>query len=485
MTTSGHKLSNALSALRLEKTVNLNLLNSSKVTGFTTDSRKVDSDYVFFAVRLKKSDFEQRFWYMYTPGESDSFFDGHPYIDHAIKMGAKVIFCEVLPQNLVINIVYIQVTDVIAAMGILAKTYVQSLNISIVGVTGSSGKTTAVHAIYTCLKECGAEVAKVYATRPTPITLAESVLNMIAVTSKHPDVLIVEMPADRSGVISTLSHITSPTVGLVLNIKPAHAKTLGGIPGIVEEKSTIVKRLNSTDFAILNADDPNVIKMADSTEAKVISFGINEGQVQGRLVNQYDTYSVYDIRYGSHSVSFRSNLLGESALYTVLATFAVAIVFGKSLYAISRAFEKFVPMEGRMSWHFLDKGRIRVFNNTAKGTPTNTDHLLDLLEKLPWKGLKILVLGDFDFQEDETTTVNIWQKICARFNVVFLSGIRAQKYPPILGKTIRVVKAHDKDEVLEKLVTLLATNEVCYVVINGNLEYKHSVLFKELVEHYV
>ncbi|RJR27088.1 alpha/beta fold hydrolase [candidate division WWE3 bacterium] len=450
----------------------------------TSDSRKCVVNSVFFATRLPIEKYEERYWYMYKPNPGKYFFDGQPFIDNAIKNGAKIIVCEEFPDKIDSEVAYFKVANVIEFMGIAAKALLENLNTKIIAVTGSSGKTTVVHCINTVLQNSGLNINKLYTTRPTPITLPEMVFNLALSTAGVPYYLVIELPADRKGAIEKLCGIAPPDISLVFNIKEAHSKTLGGVEGIIEAKNEIIKCQKEKGTVILNKDDPNLaksLKLSNELKKEIVTFGIKDGDIKGKVLEQFDISTLYQISVSGKNVSGNISLLGKSGLYTALAAVSVGYVLKINPQTIMDSLTNFIPMPGRMNWHILENGRIKLFSNYAKGTPTNTKHLLELIDELHWTGKRILVLGDFDFHEEEEMDEKAWNIINSKFDYVILSGIKAVKYAGHLKDNVKIITVNDKGSTIKKMQALSAGNERVYIVVNGNLEFKHSELVDDFL----
>ncbi|MCA9308048.1 MAG: Mur ligase family protein [Patescibacteria group bacterium] len=462
-------------------------LKTLEPTIATSDSRKCVENSIFFATRLSVEQYEERYWYMYKPNPEKYFFDGHPYIDAAINNGAKVIVCEELPNKLYSGVAYFKVDNVIEFMGSVTKNLVESVNTKIIAVTGSSGKTTVVHCINTVLQNAGLKANKLYTTRPTPITLPEMIFSLALSNTGIPNYLVVEMPTDRKGAIKRLCSITPPDISLIFNIKEAHSKTLGGIHGVVEAKSEIITHQKDNGLVILNADDfylRKAIDMSKRLKKKIITFGVKNGDIKGKVLEQFDTTTLAEVALLKKKSACNIKLLGESGLYTALAAAAVGYALNLDIKTIEKGLASFSPMPGRMSWHILDSGRIKLFSNYAKGTPANTKHILELINNLPWDGKRILVLGDFDFHEEEQADKKVWHIINSKFDCVLLTGKRAVKYQKHLSAEIVVHTTEDKETTLKELQKIAACVEKAYIVVNGSLEFKHSELVNEFLKKY-
>ena len=170
----------------------------------------------------------------------------------------------------------IVVADSVAALGALADRgrppgARSSATLRIVGVTGSNGKTTTKNLLRTVLERVGPTVA----ARASFNNEVGAPITMLELTDET-RFLVAEMGASGVGEIARLVRLARPDIGIVLKVGLAHAGEFGGIEQTVRAKSEMVTDLLETDVAVLNADDPRVVPMADLTAARVVWFGLGE-----------------------------------------------------------------------------------------------------------------------------------------------------------------------------------------------------------------
>ena len=149
---------------------------------------------------------------------------------------------------------------------ILAKQQVE-----VIGITGSVGKTTAKEAIAAVLGALAPDSA-VFKNRANynglyglPIALGE--------LRPEQRIAVLEMAADHLGEIGRLARIAPPDIAVVTTVEPAHLEAFGSLEAIAREKGDLVAALRPAGLAVLNADDPRVLAMAERTSARVITFG--------------------------------------------------------------------------------------------------------------------------------------------------------------------------------------------------------------------
>jgi len=203
-----------------------------------TDSREVEAGGLFVALR----------------GEA---LDGHAFIGQAIQRGAAAVLCEAPPPGVPSAVSIIQVPDTRRALIDLTRKIVEAHAIPIVGITGSAGKTTTK------------DMAALVLGRRLRVRKSQGNLNTytgIPMTVFDLDdadrMLVLEYAMSRAGEIRELTEMAPPSVAAVLNVGFAHVGYLGSIDAVAAAKRELVEGLREDGLAVLNADDPNVRKMA-------------------------------------------------------------------------------------------------------------------------------------------------------------------------------------------------------------------------------
>ncbi|MGY0023373.1 UDP-N-acetylmuramoyl-tripeptide--D-alanyl-D-alanine ligase [Streptomyces sp. cg35] len=283
----------------------------ARVTGpVVIDSRKVESGSLFAAFAGER-------------------VDGHDYAADVIAAGAVAVLAA-RP----VGVPAIVVEDVRSALGALARHVVERLGATLVGLTGSAGKTSTKDLIAQVLRRKAPTVF-------TPGSFNNEIglpLTALSATDET-RFLVLEMGARGKGHIRYLTGLTPPKVGVVLNVGTAHIGEFGGREQIAEAKGELVESLPADGTAILNADDPLVRAMASRTKAKVLLFGeAAEADVRAENVrlteNGQPSFSLHTPS-GCSEVTLR--LYGEHHVSNALAAAAVAHDLGMSVEEIALA----------------------------------------------------------------------------------------------------------------------------------------------------
>lgn len=217
-----------------------------------SDSRQVHDGTVFVAIAGER-------------------VDGHDFVEGAARSGAvAALVCHEVEAP----IVQIVVPDTVAALGDLARHNIsrrraENTPFTIVGITGSVGKTTTKDMLSVLLGDMGATVAPVGSFN-NEIGLPLTALNV----GRNTRFLVAEMGANHVGEIARLTTIAPPDIAVVLKVGVAHLGEFGSVDRIVEAKSEIIRGLRGHGTAILNADDAHVTTMAELAPDDVLWFGM-------------------------------------------------------------------------------------------------------------------------------------------------------------------------------------------------------------------
>ncbi len=258
-----------------------------------------------------------------------------------------------------------------------------------VGVTGSVGKTITTAA-------CKQVLLEKFNTIST-LTNLDTILNIpITLLKIRPKIkkVILEMGVEYPGEMDFYLSMVKPATGVVTKISLQHSVFLGGLEDIAKEKGKLISQLPESGFAILNYDDPLVRKLAETTKAQVIYYGIDSKNCHiwaGNIkINNFQTQ--FELNYGVERVEVRSNLLGVHQIYALLAASALGISQGLSLTTIKKGLEKVEPQEHRMQ--ILDGfNNSLILDDTHNGAFNAIEEALETLNYLPARR-RILVLGE-------------------------------------------------------------------------------------------
>jgi len=276
--------------------------------GASTDSRAVTAYDLFVAV----------------VGEHH---DAHDYAASAVASGAVAVLA-----SRELDVPCVVVDDTVAALGLLAHAVLERLpDVVVVGVTGSSGKTSTKDLLAQVLPAYGRTLAP-EGSFNTEVGLPMTALRL----EPHTRVLVAEMGARGVGHIAYLCTITPPRIGVVLNVGSAHVGEFGSREAIAVAKGELVEALphaGDGGVAVLNADDPLVLAMRSRTRARVVTYGETvHADVRADLVElDGEGRASYDLCHFGRRARVRLGLHGRHHVSNSLAVAAVALSLGLDL----------------------------------------------------------------------------------------------------------------------------------------------------------
>lgn len=340
------------------------------------------------------------------PGEH---VDGHAFVADAAKRGARAALVRrsqaaelALDRPIALvepgsgagladatadTLLLITVEDSLAALQRLAAYHRGLFAPTVIGITGSVGKTST--------KEVAAAVlGRRYRTLKNPrsynneATLPIALLQLAA----HHDVAVLEMGTFGPGEITLLAQIARPAIGIVTNVGPSHLERMGSLDVIAQAKSELVQALPTDGYAILNADDARVRAMAEVTRARPFFYGLDPAadlwadEIESRGLDGIS----FRAHYGGDSVALKLPLLGRHSVHTALAAAALGLLLGLGWDAIieglrdERAQLRLLAVPGARGATLID--------DTYNASPPSSLAALNLLAELD--GRRIVVLGD-------------------------------------------------------------------------------------------
>jgi len=359
-------------------------LGQTLVTHATHDSRLAREGSLFVALK----------------GES---VDGHDYVDHAFSQGAVAALVEqemssdincvdlVMGQQLSVAKnkypLCIRTKSSLASLQDIAQFWRSKLNIQVIGITGSVGKTTSKEMIYKVLAHKHS-VIKSEGNYNNEIGLP---LSIIGIDETH-EFAVLEMGFYVPGEIALLAKIAQPQIGVLSTVGLVHAERAGSQVAIFEGKSELVQALPKHGTAILNRDDPLVVKMAERTLADVLFYGVDESaDLKVSDINGLGLEGVeFVLHFAGEEKAAKVPMLGKHSVYTALRAAAVGLVIGMSLDDIVPILETGIA-DVRLSASYSKNGA-KLLNDTYNASPQSTLAALQLLDEVP--GRKIAVLGD-------------------------------------------------------------------------------------------
>ena len=338
----------------------------------TIDSREVKKNSLFIAVKGNR-------------------FDGHDFVKDAIRKGATavVINKKYLNQFDEINVPFITVNNTKLALGNVARIWRKKLSTKIIGITGSTGKTTVKDMLAELLKEKFV-VNKTIANNNNDIGVPLTILN----TNEKHQVLVAELGTNHFGEIPYTAKILSSDFALITNIGSSHLEFLKTKNGVWKEKSFLFdETIRNNGKIFLNYDDP-IIREKHTLLERRITFGFSgRVDVKGKIKSYTnDGKPILGINYKNKSYVLESPLYGEQSAENLLASIAIALELGLSLKEIGNALSKLKAPLGRLNVQSYKN--FILINDTYNANPDSTKAAIELVGRIKSFKRKVLFLGD-------------------------------------------------------------------------------------------
>ena len=313
--------------------------------------------------------------------------DGHDFVSGAVERGAVAA----LVTRPVEGVPCVVVADTQDAFAALAREVVRRLpGMAVVGITGSSGKTTTKDLLASVLSTAGETVAPINSLNGeigVPLTVCR-----ITPATRY---LVVEMGARGIGHLEYLTHIAPPQVAIVLNVGTAHVGEFGSRANIALAKSELPKAVPPEGLSILNADDPLVAAMAGGLQSRVQFVGRSpEAEVRAEDV-AVDTWgrAAYDLVAPQGRTRVSLQLSGVHHVANSLAVAAAALELGMPLDRVAAALSAATPMSRwRMEITERPDGVV-VVNDAYNANPDSMRAALDALAAIATSGARWAILG--------------------------------------------------------------------------------------------
>lgn len=350
--------------------------NNICFTGVEIDSRKIQEGNLFIATRGER-------------------VDGHSFIPEVFRKGCSAVVCEKLPEN--IDGPCILVEDSFEALKKIAAYYRSVLDITVVGITGSVGKTSTKEVIASVLAEkfC---VLKTEANFNNEVGLP---LTILRIRDEH-QVAVLEMGINHFGEMNRLSAMARPDICVITNIGPCHLEFLGNLDGVLKAKSEIFHNMKPGGTVCLNGDDEKLRQIKEINGKKPVFYGLGpDCTVSGREIeNRGLLGSRGMLTADGKTVPFTVRVPGKHMIQNAVCAAAVGLQFGMTLEEIAAGIGNTESLQGRS--RVLQAGNLVIIDDCYNANPLSMKSALSLLETAETR--KVAVLGDmFELGENEVS----------------------------------------------------------------------------------
>lgn len=367
-------------------TINLNIIKIAGSTckdikGVNIDSRKIEQDHLFIAVRGTQA-------------------DGHNYIDKAIESGATAIVCEEIPETRNADITYIKVENSEQAVGSIATSFYgdPTSKMKLVGVTGTNGKTTIATVLYNTFRHMGYKVGLISTvvnyidgkaiptehTTPDPITL-NRLLGEMADTGCE----FAFMEVSSHSVVQNRIGGLKFAGGIFTNLTRDHLDYHLTFENYLKAKKQFFDNLSENAFVITNADDKNGMVMVQNTKAKIKTYSVRSmADFRAKIIECHFEGMYLDIDGQEIGVQF----IGKFNVSNLLAVYGAACMLNIDPHEMLVALSAMKPVSGRFESLRSPSGYTAIVDYAH--TPDALENVLNAIhDVLDGKGEVITVCG--------------------------------------------------------------------------------------------
>ena len=402
--------------------------------------------------------------------------DGHRFIGDAATNGAAAVLASEVPADLPSSVESFIVDDPLSALQQAARGWRKRQQAQVIGITGSVGKTTTREAIAQILAPHGPiwESPRNYNSE---IGLPISLLGIGAETRWA----VTEIGPYDQEEMNLLCELASADIGVVTNVGPTHLERFGSMEETERIKGTLPASLPASGTAVLNADDERVARMRERTQARTISYGLDEGaDVRGSDVGSLGLDGIeFTLAALGREERVSTPLLGTHQTMTALAAAATAIAVELPLDAIVEALGSLRP-GSRLRTLRAVSGAL-VLDDSYNAAPLSVKAALDLLAKLP--GRRFALLGDMLElgSEEEAGHREVGGYAVGRCDRLLVVGERSRALADAAwdGGHKQIEWFVDKEHAAEALLAELGADDVVLV------KASHGIALHEVVERLV
>ncbi|HAF28959.1 MAG TPA: UDP-N-acetylmuramoyl-tripeptide--D-alanyl-D-alanine ligase [Bacteroidales bacterium] len=360
------------------------------------DSRNAEENSLFFALK----------------GET---FDGNAYAKSALDKGCPYAIID--KEEYVQGSNFILVENVLKSLQSLANYHRKQLNIPIVAITGTNGKTTTKELVASVLSK-KFHVSFTKGNLNNHIGVPLTLLSM----DNNTQLGIVEMGANHINEIKTLCEIAEPDFGIITNIGKAHLEGFGSFENIIKAKSELYEYLKAKNGKVFyNSGNSLLKRIVEGMNLDTIAFGSLNSPVYGEIISS-EQYLSLKINLGDFETKINTQLIGNYNLENVLAASCIGHYYNIEPELIVSAIEEYVPTNNRSQ--FLKTTKNNLFLDAYNANPTSVEAAIKNFSQMPSND-KCIILGDMlelgsDSRLEHQKILDLLKE--NRFDQIFLIG---------------------------------------------------------------
>ena len=431
----------------------------TEITNLQYDSRQVTEGSLFVPIRGANT-------------------NPHKFIEQCLEKGAATLTEYDAPEGAVKP--YIKVEDTRRAMQQLAAYYRSTLDVKVVGITGSVGKTSTKEMVAAALSK-GFNVMKTQGNRNSQIGLPVTMFDI----RPENEIAVIEMGMSEFGEMDRLADIARPDIAVMTNIGKAHIENLKTQENIMSEKLKITKHFDENGLLFLNGDDPLLRTLHGKQSFRTVTFGMDKSNdYYADSVNVIGFSTEFVCHCGGRSVKLTIPALGVHSVMNAIAAFAVGDALGLDEKVISAGLMTYQNAPMRQQIHRC--GDLVLIDDSYNASPAAAKASLDVLKSIA-SGKTVAVLADMLELGDEAAAEHYGVgKHLAELGVDALIAIG-----PLSENTARgarengcpgVIVSGSNAEAYQELKGLIEKD--CTILVKGSRGMHTEEIVKQLLSEY-
>lgn len=415
--------------------------------------------------------------------------DGHRFIPDAVKLGASVVVCERLPEELSTEAAYIEVGDSASALGKLASARFgnPSAKLKLTGVTGTNGKTTTATLLYDLFTKlgykCGLISTVVYKvgdrevpathTTPDPITLNQLMAEMVDQGCSY-----CFMEVSSHSIVQKRIEGLTFAGGIFTNITHDHLDYHQTFAAYIQAKQAFFTQLPKNAFALTNLDDRNGEIMVQNSRAAVKTYALRTmADYQGKIIEEL--LDGMQLQINGQDVWVQ--IIGRFNAYNLLAIYGAAIELGADQQEVLRLLSTLEPVSGRFEVVRAKDGKIGIVDYAH--TPDALQNVIDTINELRREPVQLITVVGCGGNRD-TTKRPVMARVAAdgSSRVILTSDNPRYEDPSMIlkdmeagldaGQKQRTLTISDRREAIRTAVALAAPGDIILVAGKGHEPYQ-------------
>ncbi|MBV6819132.1 UDP-N-acetylmuramoyl-tripeptide--D-alanyl-D-alanine ligase [Rahnella sp. PD12R] len=429
----------------------------TQIDSVTTDTRQITSGCLFVALKGEK-------------------FDAHDFAADAFKAGAGALL---VSKRLPVEVPQLVVADTRIALGQLGGWVRQQVPARVVGLTGSSGKTSVKEMTAAILRECG-NVLYTAGNFNNDIGVP---LTLLRLSAEH-DFAVIEMGANHPGEIGYTTALARPETALINNLSAAHLEGFGSLAGVARAKGEIFEGLPENGIAVINAESNDWPNWQHKLTGKTV-WQFSSAQNEGIDFNATDVRlsplnTAFTLHSPKGSIDVSLPVPGRHNIANALAAAALALSVGASLENVRAGLKTLQSVKGRLFPIVLSEGKT-LLDDSYNANVGSMTAAAQVLSEMP--GYRVMAVGDMAElgAESESCHRQVGEAIrAAGIDKVFSIGHDSRIISDASGCGEHL---EDKAALTARLTSLLSEHAVITVLIKGSRSAAMEQVVRALQEN--